>query len=72
MILQLAGLKSAEAMLTGVTINETTARAAAKAAMQGATPLSQNGFKTQRFQTAIYRTILLAAGQMDRDPSSIG
>ena len=63
---------SAEAILNGSVINETTARAAAKAAMRGATPLSQNGFKTQLFQTAIYRTILLAAGQMPRDASSIG
>ncbi len=63
---------AAEAVLTGKTIDETTARAAAKAAMEGATPLSQNGFKTQLFQTAIYRTILLAAGQMQRDPSAIG
>jgi xanthine dehydrogenase YagS FAD-binding subunit len=63
---------AAEAILTGKTINETTARAAANAAMQSATPLSQNGFKTQLFQTAIYRTVLLAAGQMQRDPSSIG
>ena len=62
----------AEALLTGKTIDEATARAAAKAAMQAATPLSQNGYKTQLFQTAIYRTILLAAGQMQRDPSSIG
>jgi xanthine dehydrogenase YagS FAD-binding subunit len=59
-------------MLTGKTIDEATARAAASAAMQGATPLSQNAFKTQLFQTAIYRTVLLAAGQMQRDPSSIG
>jgi xanthine dehydrogenase YagS FAD-binding subunit len=63
---------AAEAMLTGKTIDEATARAAGKAAMQSATPLSQNGFKTQLFQTAIYRTILLAAGQMQRDPSAIG
>ncbi len=62
----------AEALLTGKTIDEATARAAGKAAMEGATPLSQNGFKTQLFQTAIYRTILLAAGQMERDPSAIG
>jgi xanthine dehydrogenase YagS FAD-binding subunit len=62
----------AEALLTGKTIDEATARAAGRAAMQHATPLSQNGFKTQLFQTAIYRTILLAAGQMERDPSSIG
>ncbi len=63
---------AAEAMLTGKPITEANARAAAKAAMQGATPLSQNGYKTQLFQTAIYRTVLLAAGQMPRDPSSIG
>jgi xanthine dehydrogenase YagS FAD-binding subunit len=63
---------AAEAILTGATIDEGTARAAAKAAMAPATPLSQNGFKTQLFQTAIYRTVLLAAGQMPRDPSSVG
>ncbi len=63
---------AAEAVLTGKTIDEATARAAGKAAMVGATPLSQNGFKTQLFETAIYRTILLAAGQMQRDPSAIG
>jgi len=63
---------AAEAVLTGKTIDEATARAAAAAAMQAATPLSQNGFKTQLFQTAIYRTVLLAAGQMQRDPSAIG
>jgi xanthine dehydrogenase YagS FAD-binding subunit len=62
----------AERLLTGKTIDEATARAAARVAMQSATPLSQNGFKTQLFQTAIYRTVLLAAGQMARDPSSIG
>jgi xanthine dehydrogenase YagS FAD-binding subunit len=63
---------AAEGILTGKTIDEATARAAASAAMRSATPLSQNGFKTQLFQTAIYRTVLLAAGTMPRDPSSIG
>ena len=63
---------AAEATLAGKTIDETLARDAAKAAMQAATPLSQNGYKVQLFQTAIYRTILLAAGQMQRDPSAIG
>ncbi|HMF53004.1 MAG TPA: FAD binding domain-containing protein [Edaphobacter sp.] len=63
---------AAESILTGKTIDEATARGAAKAAMQGATPLSQNGYKTQLFQTAIYRTVLLAAGQMKRDPSAVG
>ena len=63
---------AAEAILSGKTIDEATARAAAKAAMASATPLSKNGYKMQLFQTAIYRTVLLAAGQMERDPSSIG
>lgn len=64
--------EAAEAVLTGATVDENTARAAARAAMQKATPLSQNGFKVQLFQAAIYRTILLAAGQMQRDPSAVG
>ncbi len=64
--------KAAEAVLTGKIIDEATARAAGTAAMQGATPLSQNGYKIQLFETAIYRTVLLAAGQMQRDPSAIG
>ncbi len=63
---------AAEAVLMGKRIDEATARAAGKAAMAGATPLSKNGYKTQLFQTAIYRTVLLAAGHMDRDPSAIG
>jgi xanthine dehydrogenase YagS FAD-binding subunit len=63
---------AAEAVLIARTIDEGTAREAGRAAMQNATPLSQNGYKVQLFQTAIYRTILLAAGQMHRDPSSVG
>jgi len=64
--------KEAEAVLIGKTLDEATARAAGKAAMLRATPLSQNGYKTQLFETAIYRTVLLAAGQMQRDPSAVG
>jgi xanthine dehydrogenase YagS FAD-binding subunit len=64
--------RAAEAVLIGKAIDEAIARAAGKAAMQSVTPLSQNGYKTQLFQTAIYRTVLLAAGQMQRDLSSIG
>ncbi len=60
----------AEAVLTGKPITEQIARAAGKAAMEGAQPLSMNGYKVQLFPVAIYRTILLAAGQMDRDPSA--
>ena len=59
-------------MLVGKPITEETARAAGVAAMQGATPLSMNGYKVQLFPVAIYRTILLAAGKMDRDPSAAG
>jgi xanthine dehydrogenase YagS FAD-binding subunit len=63
---------SAEAALRGKVIDEATAREAGKLAVANATPLSQNGYKVQLFQTAVYRTILLAAGQMGRDPSAIG
>jgi len=62
----------AEAMLAGKPISEETARAAGKAAMEGATPLSMNAYKVELFPVAIYRTILLAAGQSDRDPSAVG
>lgn len=62
----------AEAELTGKTITEATARAAGKAAMQGAVPLSMNAYKVDLFPVAIYRTVLLAAGQMDRDPRAAG
>ncbi len=62
----------AEAVLAGKPITEETARAAGKAAMEGAHPLSMNAYKVELFPVAIYRTILLAAGQMDRDPSAAG
>jgi xanthine dehydrogenase YagS FAD-binding subunit len=62
----------AEAALRGKVIDERTAREAGRLAVANATPLSQNGYKVQLFQTAVYRTILLAAGQMGRDPSAVG
>jgi xanthine dehydrogenase YagS FAD-binding subunit len=62
----------AEAALTGKPITQETARAAGKAAMTNAMPLSMNAYKVQLFPVAIYRTILLAAGQMERDPSAAG
>lgn len=62
----------AEALLTGKPITEETARAAGKAAMTNVQPLSMNSYKVELFPVAIYRTILLAAGQMDRDPSAAG
>jgi xanthine dehydrogenase YagS FAD-binding subunit len=62
----------AEAVLSGKTITEETARAAGKAAMTNVQPLSMNSYKVELFPVAIYRTVLLAAGKMDRDPSAAG
>jgi xanthine dehydrogenase YagS FAD-binding subunit len=64
--------REAEAALAGKPITPETARAAGQASMTGAMPLSMNAYKVQLFPVAIYRTILLAAGQMDRDPSAAG
>jgi len=52
----------AEQALAGKTITEATASAAADAAVQGATPLRQNGYKVQVAKTAVKRAILRAAG----------
>ena len=54
--------KAAEAKLNGATIDEQTARAAAKAAIADATPLAKNRYKVPIFETIIRRTILRAAG----------
>ena len=62
----------AEALLAGKRISEETARAAGKASMAKAQPLTMNAYKVDLFPVAIYRTILLAAGQMGRDPSAAG
>ena len=62
----------AEAALAGNPINEETARAAGKVAVEGATPLSMNAYKLDLFPVAVYRTVLLAAGKMNRDPSAAG
>ena len=53
--------RAAEAALVGKAIDETTARAAAKAALQGATPLSGNAYKLPVFEAIVRRTILAAA-----------
>jgi xanthine dehydrogenase YagS FAD-binding subunit len=50
----------AEAELTGKTIDDRVARAAAKAAVEGATPLARNRYKRPVFE-AIVRRALLAA-----------
>ena len=53
--------ESAERVLAGNQVNEETARAAAKAALQGATPLSNNFYKLPIFEAVVRRTILAAA-----------
>jgi xanthine dehydrogenase YagS FAD-binding subunit len=64
--------EEAEAVLSGKPITEETARAAGKAAMTNVQPLTMNSYKVELFPVAIYRTVLLAAGKMDRDPSAAG
>lgn len=54
--------KAAEAALLGKSISEETARAAAQAALTGATPLANNAYKLPIFEAVIRRTILAAAG----------
>jgi xanthine dehydrogenase YagS FAD-binding subunit len=52
----------AEKALAGQRINADTARAAAQAAVNGATPLSLNGYKVPVFEAVVRRTILKAVG----------
>lgn len=52
--------REAEAVLTGQALTEDVARAAARAALRGATPLSQNGYKVPMFEALMRRTILAA------------
>ncbi|MCS7270958.1 MAG: FAD binding domain-containing protein [Gemmataceae bacterium] len=48
--------------LEGKVVTEATAATAAAAAIQGARPLSQNGYKVPMLKAAVKRAILLAAG----------
>ena len=52
----------AERALVGQALTTQTATAAGEAAVQGARPLSQNGYKIQITKTAVERAILKAAG----------
>jgi len=54
--------QAAEQLLAGKTIDEQTAAQAAEAALTGARPMSQNGYKVQIAKTAVKRAILQAAG----------
>jgi xanthine dehydrogenase YagS FAD-binding subunit len=62
----------AEEALAGQRISEEIARNAGHLSVEGARPLSMNSYKVDLFPVAVYRTILLAAGQRDRDPSAAG
>jgi xanthine dehydrogenase YagS FAD-binding subunit len=52
----------AEKALVGNRVDQQTARAAASAAVRGATPLSENAYKIPMFEAVVRRTILAAAG----------
>jgi xanthine dehydrogenase YagS FAD-binding subunit len=54
--------KEAEAALVGQAVNDGTARAAARAAVAGATPREKNSYKVPVLEAVVRRTILQAAG----------
>jgi xanthine dehydrogenase YagS FAD-binding subunit len=54
--------EDAERALVGKPLNESTAAAAAEAAVRNVQPLSRNGYKVQIAKTAVKRAILQAAG----------
>jgi xanthine dehydrogenase YagS FAD-binding subunit len=56
--------EAASQMLAGKTINEATAEEIGKAAVAGAQPLSQNGYKVQLAKVAVKRALLQATGQL--------
>ncbi|HOK46574.1 MAG TPA: molybdopterin dehydrogenase, partial [Bryobacteraceae bacterium] len=53
--------QAAEKALTGKTLNAAAIEEAAKAAVQGATPLSMNGYKVQLASVAVKRALEEAA-----------
>jgi xanthine dehydrogenase YagS FAD-binding subunit len=53
----------AEQALAGKAVSEEVAEQVAKAAVAGATPLSQNGYKVQLAKVAVKRALLAAAGR---------
>jgi xanthine dehydrogenase YagS FAD-binding subunit len=54
--------QAAEAALTGKRLTEEAAMTAADASVQGAKPMTQNGYKVQIARTAVKRAIMKAAG----------
>lgn len=55
--------KTAEAALVGKRIDESVARLASRAALDGAAPLTKNAYKLPLFETLVRRTILQAVAQ---------
>jgi xanthine dehydrogenase YagS FAD-binding subunit len=55
---------AAEKLLLGRAINEETASQAGKAATEGATPLTHNGYKVPLLAELVRRAVLKAAGQL--------
>jgi xanthine dehydrogenase YagS FAD-binding subunit len=55
----------AEAALAGQPLGEEAARAAAKAAVRGATPLSGNAYKVPIFEAVVRRTLLAAMNEKE-------
>jgi xanthine dehydrogenase YagS FAD-binding subunit len=55
--------KAAEAALSGRRVDEAAAADAARAALEGATPLAQNSYKLPLFEALVRRTILEAASR---------
>ncbi|MGE5243691.1 MAG: FAD binding domain-containing protein [Betaproteobacteria bacterium] len=53
---------AAEQALVGKTLDESTAAAVADAALEGARPMSHNGYKVRVAKTAVKRAVLRAAG----------
>lgn len=53
--------RGAEAALVGQAVGEESARRAAAAAVEGATPLGQNGYKVPVFKALVRRAVLAAA-----------
>lgn len=58
--------RAAQAALVGKPVTEETAILAARAAVQGAKPLQENGHKVSIFEAVVRRTILLAASNATR------
>ncbi len=55
--------QAAEAALLGRRVDDNAARAAARAAMEGATPLPRNGYKLPLFEALVHRAIMAAVAE---------